>query len=79
MMNSKLIISVVNMSNPGLRFDTTGKPYNAAAGSPESFMSLGQAFISSAIARSAIAPQWEVRTAGCVGANDAVFEMRRAA
>jgi VCBS repeat-containing protein len=49
--------------NPGLRYDTSGKPYNATPGSPESFMSLGQAFITSAIARGAIAPQWEVQTA----------------
>jgi hypothetical protein len=49
--------------NPGLRYDSSGKPYNAVAGSPESFVSLGQAFISSAIARGAIAPQWEVQTA----------------
>ena len=49
--------------NPALRFDTTEKPYNAPAGSPESFMSLGEAFIRSALAREAIAPIWEVRTA----------------
>ena len=78
-MNSKLMISVVNVSNPALQFDTSGKPYNAAPGSPESFMSLGQAFLTSAIARGAIAPQWEVQTADCEAANDAVFKMRRSA
>ncbi|OIQ99411.1 bifunctional hemolysin/adenylate cyclase precursor [mine drainage metagenome] len=50
-------------NNPGLRYDTSGKPYNAVPGSPESFQSLGQAFLDSAIARGAIAPQWEVQTA----------------
>jgi Ca2+-binding RTX toxin-like protein len=49
--------------HPGLRYDTNGKPYNAPAGSPESFQSLGEAFIYSALARQAIAPMWEVQTA----------------
>jgi VCBS repeat-containing protein len=49
--------------HPELRFDTGGKPYNAEAGSPESYQSLMEAFIRSALARDAIAPQWEVDTA----------------
>lgn len=49
--------------HPALRFDTTGRPYNAEPGTPESFMSLGEAFIRSALARGAIAPLWEVQTA----------------
>jgi len=49
--------------HPSLRFDTSGKPYNATPGSPEAFMSLGEAMIRSAIARGAIAPEWEVQTA----------------
>ena len=49
--------------NPGLRYDTSGKPYNAPVGSAESFQSMGEAYIRSALAREAIAPLWEVRTA----------------
>lgn len=49
--------------NPGLRFDTGGRPYNAEPGSPESFIGLVEAIIRSALSRDAIAPQWEVRTA----------------
>jgi hypothetical protein len=49
--------------HPALRFDTTGRPYNAAPGTPESYMSLGEAFVRSALARGAIAPLWEVQTA----------------
>jgi len=49
--------------NPGLRYDTAGRPYNAEPGSPESYMSLGEAMVRSAIARGAIAPEWEVQTA----------------
>jgi VCBS repeat-containing protein len=49
--------------HPGLRYDSTGKPYNAAPGSPESFQSLGEAFMLSALSREAIAPEWEVKTA----------------
>lgn len=48
---------------PGLRFDSSGRPYNAEPGSPESFVGLVEAMIRSALARDAIAPQWEVRTA----------------
>lgn len=78
-MNPKLKPFVLTESIVGLRFDTSGKPYNAIPGSPESFLSLGQAFISSAIARGAIAPQWEVQFANCEAANDAGFETRRVA
>lgn len=49
--------------NPDLRFDTNGRPYNAATGSSESFIGLVEAIIRSALARDAIAPLWEVRTA----------------
>ncbi len=49
--------------HPALRYDTNGRPYNAAAGSPESFMGLVEAIIRSGLAREAIAPSWEVRTA----------------
>lgn len=49
--------------NPTLRYDTSGKPYNAETGSAESFVSLGEAIIRSALARGAIAPMWEVNTA----------------
>lgn len=49
--------------NPALRFDMTGRPYNAAAGSPESFIGLVEGIIRAALSREAIAPLWEVRTA----------------
>lgn len=49
--------------NPALRFDTNGRPYNAPIGSPESGMGLIEAMIRSGLAREAIAPLWEVRTA----------------
>ncbi|MES2880043.1 MAG: hypothetical protein V4713_16650, partial [Pseudomonadota bacterium] len=49
--------------HPALRFDTSGRPYNADPGSPESFRSLTEGIVRSAIARGAIAPLWEVRTA----------------
>ncbi|MDD5160514.1 MAG: cadherin-like domain-containing protein [Sulfuricurvum sp.] len=48
---------------PTLRYDVYGNPYNAAVGSPESFISLGEAIMSSALYREAIAPMWEVETA----------------
>lgn len=73
-MNPKLKPFVLTVPIIGLHYDTSGKLYNAIPGSPESFQSLGQAFITSAIA-----PQWEVRTAGCEAANDAVFDVRRVA
>jgi Ca2+-binding RTX toxin-like protein len=49
--------------DPSLRYDTSGMPYNATPGTPEASMSLGQAFLESALARGAIAPEWEVQTA----------------
>lgn len=49
--------------HPSLRFDTSGNPYNATAGTPESYQSIGEAIIRSALSRSAIAPMWEVQTA----------------
>ena len=49
--------------NPALRFDTTGRPYNAELGSPQSYQSLIEAMIRSALAREAVAPTWEVETA----------------
>lgn len=49
--------------HPALRFDTSGRPYNAEPGSPESYQSLIEAIIRSALAREAIAPLWEVQTA----------------
>ncbi|MES2876916.1 MAG: hypothetical protein V4713_00750, partial [Pseudomonadota bacterium] len=49
--------------HPALRFDTSGRPYNAASGSPESFQSITEGIVRSALARGAIAPMWEVQTA----------------
>lgn len=49
--------------HPSLRFDTSGKPYNATQGSAESFISLGEAIVRSSLSRGAIAPMWEVYTA----------------
>lgn len=49
--------------NPTLRYDTSGNPYNAPVGSPESYISLGEAIIRSVLSRGAIAPMWEVNTA----------------
>ncbi|MDR0775586.1 MAG: putative Ig domain-containing protein [Azonexus sp.] len=49
--------------HPELRFDTSGKPYNAKPGSPESYQSIIESMVYSALARGAIAPLWEVRTA----------------
>jgi YD repeat-containing protein len=49
--------------HPALRFDTSGRPYNADAGSPESFQSIVEGMVRSALSRSAIAPLWEVQTA----------------
>uniref|UniRef100_UPI003D0C101E Ig-like domain-containing protein n=1 Tax=Sedimenticola sp. TaxID=1940285 RepID=UPI003D0C101E len=46
-----------------LRFDTSGKPYNAELGSPEAAHSLIEGMIYSALDREAIAPMWEVETA----------------
>lgn len=50
-------------NHPALRFDTSGRPYNAEPGSPESYQSLIEAIIRSALGREAIAPLWEVQTA----------------
>lgn len=49
--------------HPALRFDTNGRPYNAEPGSPESYQSLIEGVVRSALARGAIAPLWEVQTA----------------
>ena len=49
--------------HPALRFDTSGKPYNAQPGSPESFQSIVEGIARSALARGALAPLWEVQTA----------------
>lgn len=49
--------------HPALRFDTSGKPYNATPGSPESFQSIVEGMVYSALGRGAIAPMWEVLTA----------------
>ena len=49
--------------HPALRFDTNGRPYNAEAGSPESYQSIVEGMVRSALTRGAIAPLWEVQTA----------------
>lgn len=49
--------------HPALRFDTNGSPYNAEPGSPESFQSIIEGMVYSALGRQAIAPLWEVLTA----------------
>jgi hypothetical protein len=49
--------------HPALRFDTSGRPYNAEAGSPESYQSIVEGMVRSALTRGAIAPLWEVQTA----------------
>lgn len=49
--------------HPALRFDTSGNPYNAEPGSPESFQSIVEGMVYSALGRQAIAPLWEVLTA----------------
>ncbi len=49
--------------HPSLRFDTSGNPYNAEPGSPESYQSIVEGMARSGLSRSAIAPLWEVRTA----------------
>jgi len=53
--------------HPELRFDTDGNPYNAEPGSTESFRSIAEGMIYSALERGAIAPQWEVQTAKMQG------------
>lgn len=49
--------------HPALRFDTAGRPYNAEVGSPESYQSIVEGMVRSALSRGAIAPLWEVQTA----------------
>lgn len=49
--------------HPALRFDTSGRPYNAEPGSPESYQSIIEGMVRSALSRGAIAPMWEVSTA----------------
>ena len=49
--------------HPYLRFDTSGNPYNAVAGTPESYQSIVEGMVYSALSRGAIAPLWEVQTA----------------
>lgn len=49
--------------HPALRFDTSGRPYNAEAGSPESYQSIIEGMARAALSRGAIAPMWEVNTA----------------
>ena len=49
--------------HPALRFDTSGRPYNAEPGSPESYQSIIEGMVRSALSRGAIAPMWEVETA----------------
>jgi len=49
--------------HPTLRFDTSGNPYNATPGSPESYQSIVEGMVYSALGRGAIAPLWEVQTA----------------
>ncbi|MDA8254092.1 MAG: hypothetical protein M0Z99_00375 [Betaproteobacteria bacterium] len=49
--------------HPALRFDTAGNPYNAEPGSPESYQSIIEGMVRSALGRGAIAPMWEVNTA----------------
>ncbi|MBV1786782.1 cadherin-like domain-containing protein [Marinobacterium sp. D7] len=49
--------------HPALRFDTDGNPYNAEPGSDESYQSIVEGMIYSALEHGAIAPQWEVQTA----------------
>lgn len=49
--------------HPGLRYELSLRPYNALPGSVAAGRSLVEAIIYSALAREAIAPLWEVRTA----------------
>lgn len=49
--------------HPSLRFDTSGNPYNAEPGSPESYQSIVEGMVRSALGRGAVAPLWEVETA----------------
>ena len=49
--------------NPEVRYDLTGRPYNAPPGTEQSSQSLGERFVRVALARGAIAPLWEAQTA----------------
>ncbi len=49
--------------NPEIKYDLTGRPYNAPAGSAQARQSLSERFIRVALARGAVAPMWEVQTA----------------
>lgn len=49
--------------NPDIKYDLTGRPYNAPAGSVQASQSLTERMIRSALERGAIAAQWEVQTA----------------
>lgn len=56
--------------NPGLSFSaSTGQALNASVTDPAYFQSVGQYYINNALARQAIAPQWEVQTAQQQAAN----------
>ncbi|ADL55462.1 calcium-binding protein [Gallionella capsiferriformans] len=49
--------------NPDIKYDLTGRPYNAPAGSVQASQSLTERMIRVALARGAIAPTWEIQTA----------------
>jgi len=49
--------------SPEIKYDLTGRPYNAPAGSEQASQSLFERFIRVALARGAVAPMWEVQTA----------------
>jgi len=49
--------------NPEVRYDLTGRPYNAPPGTEQGSQSLGERFVRVALARGAIAPLWEAQTA----------------
>ena len=56
--------------NPSLTFDqSTGQSKNAEPTDPVYFQNLGQYYINNALARGAIAPQWEVDTSRLQDAN----------
>ena len=56
--------------NPSLSFDqSTGLSQNADASDPVYFQNLSQYYVNNALARSAIAPQWEVDTSRLQDAN----------
>jgi len=49
--------------NPEIKYDLTGRPYSAPAGSVQASQSLTERMIRVALERGAIAPSWEVQTA----------------